>query len=495
MNVLYCGYNYRNVDNFRPLLDELAASGHTIGYCAFPYPNPAKDLELGEAPFQRLAFAPFNATLTQPSLPEVRDMVHRALREFSPDVVLLDDIFNYPSNAISTMVKEVAPQLPVVAFQHGFFQFWSHYRRFFACDFFLAYGSRSQREFLPHQQERVITFGLPKLSRLKNVPVSDDGTLLYLAQDTPRWEVVAPALKRYAKLTGRRVRVRAHPQFASIYEALAGEGLELQYAVDDVIPHLASCHAVVTTGSTAGMEALVLGKPVVSLPSYSSSIFTGSPCMALDYTGEQIWSVLHQWPQRQDELRSFLEDSISPLSFDMPRAARYFEELITRRIVRPPSTEAAMLEDQQRTLVAQQVQVELRSRLLNEEAGARAAAQARVGVLEAEGVEVRTRYQSEVASLREQLQATQEQLRASEAQRQATQAQLRASEAQRQASQEQARALATELEALRARHHALLAAKPPLRHQVVDLLNARLKSAGPLLHLGIKRAFSVVKAS
>jgi hypothetical protein len=456
MNILYCGYNYRNVDNFRPLLDELAARGHAIGYCAFPHPNPVKNLELGEAPFQRLAFAPFNALLTQPSLPELRDLLHRALREFSPDVVLLDDILNYPSNSICTMVKEVAPDVPVIAFQHGFYQFWSRYRRFFACDFFLTYGDCYRREFLPHQQERVVSFGLPKLSRLTNVPVSDDGTILYVAQDTPSWEVVARALKTYVQISGRRVRVRLHPEFAARYEAMACEGLEIQYAVDDIVPHLASCHAVVTTGSSAGMEALVLGKPVVSLPSYSSIIYAGSPSMAFDCTGEEIWRVLSQWPQRQHDVQTFMEDAISPLSYDMEQAAQCLEELVIRRFVQPSTPEAAVLADQQRTLVAQRSQVEQNARLLYEEGQVRAAAQARAETLAAENAELRTQWQSEVGALQEQLRLQQ-----------------------------------GELEALRAQLHALRTAEPPLRHQLVDKLNARLKHVGPMLHRGLKRTLSI----
>lgn len=348
MRVLFSGYTARTTDNFRPLLEELEARGHEVAGLCFPHPVPAANRELLEWPFRELGGRAVAAGGADLSRAELRERLASALAEFNPDVVLLDDILNYPSNAFHEVIRTLGCRTPVFAFQHGFFQWWHIYRRAFPCDRLLVYGPRDARQLGPEFADRVEAFGLPKLSRLARVPHSDDGSVLFLAQDTPRAEVVALALREYRTLSGRTVRIRPHPQHPHAYDALLREDFPLAPSSEDVVAQVAACYAVIVTGSTAGMEALVLGKPVVSLPSYSASIFAGSPAEALDYTGQEILRVLESWDQRTVERDEFLADAIATQSFDLGQSAARFEALVARHrteesgVGRPPlSTLAA----------------------------------------------------------------------------------------------------------------------------------------------------------
>ncbi len=327
MNVLVCGYTWRTVDNFRPLVDGLAARGHRIGTCFFPHNSVEQNHQLGDLPYTSYAVVPaddFSAEIPPARLAQI---IGKAMDEHDCDVVLLDDILNYPSNGIHRIVADRAPHIPVIAFQHGFFQFWERYRRNFACDHFIAFGVRDKRELFPLQQERTSVLGLAKLARLRGVQTSDDGSVLFIGQDMPRWEVITMALTEFVRNTGKKVRVRLHPQHAS-YAPLGAHGFEILGADTDITPQIASASAVITTGSTAGMEALVLGKPVVALPSYSSVIFRSSPCIAYDYTGREIERVLGDWHHHTEVLKDFMDDAIADLSFHPERATSALEDVI-----------------------------------------------------------------------------------------------------------------------------------------------------------------------
>jgi hypothetical protein len=340
LKILITGYTFRTVDNYLPLVAVLQRRGHVVASCFFPHTTVPKNLELRALPFTSLAFRPMGPGHDDLTHAELRATLKKAVDEFAPNVVLLDDILNYPSNAIAALIREMDPTIRVAAFQHGFFQFWGAYRRHFACDLFFAYGARARREFTGALADRVIALGLPKLSRLRQLEISDDDTLLFVAQETPRAEIIGAALRELRAINGRRIRIRPHPEHSAAYASLASDGFELLGADDDVQPQLAACHAVITTGSTAGIEALLLGKPVVSLPSYSATIFRDSPCQALDYTGAAIQRVLDEWPRRKAELEDFLTDVVSPLSFDLEGAADRFEQAIAGGL--PASADEAL---------------------------------------------------------------------------------------------------------------------------------------------------------
>ncbi len=325
MRFLISGYAFRTVDNFLPLLEALSARGHQIACSFYIHLSARRNLELKHFPFPVLDCRTFSCAEDLPSA-ELESSLKRALASFEPDAVIIDDMLNYPSNAIHAIVQRLRPGVSVLAFQHGFFQFWSSYRRRFACDYFLAFGERDRREFPEALQGRVVALGLPKLQRIRGLPTSDDGSILFVGQDQPGWDVVGLALSEYAAASGRKVRVRLHPQHRT-YAPLASMGFEVLEADDDILPHLARCHAIVTTGSTAGFEALSLGKPVVSLPSYSSVVFRDSPCVAYGFKGTDIARVIDSWPECDSWLEEFLSEAVSPLSWDMDASASVVEEI------------------------------------------------------------------------------------------------------------------------------------------------------------------------
>ena len=72
----------------------------------------------------------------------------------------------------------------------------------------------------------------------------------------------------------------------------------------------------ITTHSTAAIEALYLGKPVVLLPNHGLSAFHKYPAVAQDFTGEAIEAALGQFHALPGRVEEFLTDAVGGRRFD-----------------------------------------------------------------------------------------------------------------------------------------------------------------------------------
>jgi hypothetical protein len=194
------------------------------------------------------------------------------------------------------------------------YQLWYVYTATFPCDWFFCYGEMHRRQFSPERQTRVIPVGLPKLDRLKDTQTGDEGWLLYIAQDTPRVEVVGMALRELSAKAGMPVKIKPHPEHVRFYDALRGE-FEFLEPGADVVPLIAVCSGVVTAGSTSVLEAMMLGKPVAVLPSRPAFAYEESDCVAYDCTGAALMHVLDK-SRRPGFHERFLEQAVGGKRFD-----------------------------------------------------------------------------------------------------------------------------------------------------------------------------------
>jgi Glycosyl transferase family 8 len=334
MRVLTCGFNFRNVDNFADVLLRIQAAGGQVAAVFYPNVLDPSHARMEQLPFPVLALRPVGHAAL--SLEELDALIAKALREFGPDVVLVDDMSFYPSDSIWGSVQRFAQANgraapPVVVFQHGLFVNWLHYNRKWACDEFFCFGARHRRQFWEQLQPRVFPVGLPKLDRIEALLSSctDDGYALYIAQDTPRPEVLELVLNEYQQHSGLPLVIKPHPQWVHDYRIGERDGRRLARVGEDILPLIARARHVISSGSTSGLEALLMGKPFACLPSKSSGGFSDSPFLCPDFRGEKLHSLLQNQDPAATEL--FLDDVLGGRRFDSTeRMLEQLEQTVER---------------------------------------------------------------------------------------------------------------------------------------------------------------------
>lgn len=338
IRVLGFGYTFRTVNNYAPALAALRAGGARTSMLLTPRLDDPDARKLVRWRAESLAYNPIGS-LSQDAFPRerLRRLLDRALASFEPTHILLDCTLNYPSNAVFELLAERPDRPVVVGFQQGLYQLWNVYDRVFPCDHFLCYGPMHRAQFSPERQPWVHDAGLPKLDRLRDVAATDEGYLLYIAQDTPRPEVVGLALAELSQGVGLPVFIKPHPEHTKLYDSLRPRFRFLEPG-DDVVGWIARSSGVVTAGSTSGLEALMLRKPLVVLPGRPATAYENSQLVAYDFTGEamvQVWNSQRRVPTLGDQ---FLAMAVGGRRFDhAQRVADAIRACTRRREVGCPS--------------------------------------------------------------------------------------------------------------------------------------------------------------
>jgi hypothetical protein len=109
----------------------------------------------------------------------------------------------------------------------------------------------------------MITCGLPKLDNIPRIERSGKiERILFAAQNQPPSERLKSFLHALSSIAEAEIIIRPHPQWRDMYRGLSNE-----FVVDSVDKPITEClrevDAVITTGSTAGLESLAMGLPTV----------------------------------------------------------------------------------------------------------------------------------------------------------------------------------------------------------------------------------------
>lgn len=226
-----------------------------------------------------------------------------------PQVVICDDATNWPSIGASHALSRLARRPPLVAFQHGLSQPWHALNRTFHFDFFMSFGMQHVFMFDAERWPRVLPTGLPKLDHLRDVATEDEGYLLYVAQHFPSADAVGRMLDELrAAGTFGDIRIRPHPGHPQVYDSLRDRFRLLDPATDP-IEDMRRATAIVMPHSTALLEALLLRKPVVVLPSSGLTDFPLLPWAARDVSASEIRQGLVQANsvRRREDYERFLD--------------------------------------------------------------------------------------------------------------------------------------------------------------------------------------------
>ncbi len=336
MHALVFSTNYRNVDNWMPLFERIQQGGGRCEGLWLPWrgdPSVARMEELTLPVRHSQAIERLDEQgIGREALERLLDATVTA----EIDVVFLTDMQSYPSSAVHGLLQRRGRPPKVIGLQHGLFQSWWVYNRNYCADELLVFGARHVRELADSLRARAHPVGLPKLDALNNVPTSDGGYILYLAQGVPEPAHVERLLLELASATGLRIVVRNHPQYPMLLgrEQSSGEpqldGRPVREAT--YIEQLAHASWVLTPHSTGGIEALHLGKPVVLLPNHGLTAWAGYPGVAISFSTEAVLAALDRARTQPLEVELFLEDAFGGLRFDAAvRAADTVTRLVGER--------------------------------------------------------------------------------------------------------------------------------------------------------------------
>ena len=352
MRFLFLGSTFRALDSLAPAMAVLRAGGHACRSLLYPLPGDAsRDRFAGWAEGAHRVLEHDAGTVAEYAAharsPGFLEEIAAEIEGFRPAALVLA-VNTLPFARLRADLRErlLPPRAPFwIGVQHGLVQRWEEMNRHDTCDTFLAFGPRDRGRLAPWLRARARVAGLPKLDRLAEQPTSDRGFLLYVADARPTAvEAVNRLLTALEARLGCPVLVRDHPARPGLYrpEASLPRDPALQALVEagDPIPALAACSAVLTNYSTLGLEALALGKPLVSLPLDDAlEAFGGIPGMAASLEPEAVLDALRRAREDSAAVERFLGDAVGGRApHHASRMARALESLTRahrRRAGRP----------------------------------------------------------------------------------------------------------------------------------------------------------------
>ncbi len=315
MRIVVLSITFRTFENIRPVLDRLRSKGSEIEvvWCPTSVQLPGQ----GPACF---GFPP-TIELGDGSSGEIDSCdaawlkVAHFLASFKPQLIISDDCTNWPNRNLFKLVSEGSQRCPYVSFQHGLHQPWHAIASSFHCDYFFCYGTQHVFNFPYELWHRIVPAGLPKLDNLRGTLARDEKYILYFAQSAPKPAIVGELLMDVSETLRLPVKIRPHPAHMQLYRELSSH-FEICDTRDDPLPVIANSSVFMSTHSTSALEALILNKNVVLLPSFGLVDFGLYPYVAQDFTGRKVEVALGRMRRSRAAIEFYLERTCGGRRFD-----------------------------------------------------------------------------------------------------------------------------------------------------------------------------------
>lgn len=317
--------NLRNVENWLPLFHQIIRDGGTCEIIYLPWAGDPSTKD--EHPpslhinYQKKIESLDRNGLSEEELSEILDA------SITPqvDVAFICDMQSYPSSFVYEILSQREKKPLVIGLQHGLFQSWYLYNQNFCADYLFSFGERQKYELSKKLRNRVIPAGLPKLDTLASIVSKDNNYILFLSQNSINTTETSKLLEELEISFQLPVVTRSHPQYpkSTSRQSIFSPPMIHGVPADMLSLHEQIAHArwVLTSYSTAGLEALHIGKPVVLLPSHGITAWAGYPGIARAMNTTSILDALHRARKYHSEVKTFLEDVVGGRHFDHTRNA------------------------------------------------------------------------------------------------------------------------------------------------------------------------------
>jgi len=296
--MLVTAFNARSLNNWRPLLDSLIASGHAVYTALFPLVSDPDHRGLFDLPYPNLLTARLGEKF-QPIKGELRGLLNslrRAVTKYGIDVVWMSTFHAGPERHIREALRDL-PRRPVtIGLQHGMQHDWPAFEEAAdKFDLFGTFGPQFYSKCSARFRLRMITCGLPKLDEIPRHERSGRiRRILFAAQNQPSFETLKPFLRELSAVAKAEVVIRPHPQWRELFNGMSNE-LALDPVDRPIVESLAEVDAVITTGSTAGLESLATRLPTVVLPFCGGEVYEQAGIVAGGLDPNEVVSIFRRF--------------------------------------------------------------------------------------------------------------------------------------------------------------------------------------------------------
>lgn len=315
--MLVTAFNCRSLNNWRPLLDGLIAEGHAVYTALFPHVGDPDHKGLFELPYPNLLTARIDDKF-QPidgDLSGLLTSLRRSVARRGIDVVWMSTFHSGPEQYIREALRDL-PRRPVtIGLQHGMQHDWPVFEksadRF---DLFGTFGPHFYAKCSTRFRLRMITCGLPKLDEVPRYERSGSiRRILFAAQNQPPFAILKPFLRELSSMTHAEIVIRPHPQWRDLFNGLSNE-FSLDSADRPIVESLRDVDAVITTGSTAGLESLATGLPTVVLPFCGGEVYQEAGIVVSRLDPNEVVSLFGRFDDAEfnAQIDSFLESVAGP---------------------------------------------------------------------------------------------------------------------------------------------------------------------------------------
>jgi hypothetical protein len=315
--VLVTAFNCRSVNNWRPMLDSLIARGHAVYTALFPLMSDPDHRGLFDLPYPNLLTARLGPKF-QPvdgDLRGVLNTLQQAVIRYGIDLVWMTTFHAGPEQHVREALRDLDRRPVTIGLQHGMQHDWSVFEE--SADKFDLFGTFGPH-FYPKCSERfrlrMITCGLPKLDTVPRIERSGKiRRILFAAQNQPPFEVLKPFLRELSSIAEAEIVIRPHPQWRDLYRGLSNE-FALDLVDKPITESLQDVDAVITTGSTAGLESLAMGLPTAVLPLCGGEVYQPAGIVVNELDPNEVVALFQRFddPDFSAQIDSFLNSVAGP---------------------------------------------------------------------------------------------------------------------------------------------------------------------------------------
>jgi hypothetical protein len=315
--MLVTAFNSRSINNWRPMLDSLIARGHAVYTALFPLLSDPDHKGLFDLPYPNLLTARLGPKF-QPvdgDLRGVLNTLRQAVIRYGIDLVWMTTFHAGPEQHVREALRDLDRRPVTIGLQHGMQHDWSVFEE--SADKFDLFGTFGPH-FYPKCSERfrlrMITCGLPKLDTVPRTKRSGKiKRILFAAQNQPPFEVLKPFLGELSSIAEAEIVIRPHPQWRDMYRGLSNE-FALDLVDKPITESLQDVDAVITTGSTAGLESLAMGLPTAVLPLCGGEVYESAGIVVNELDPNEVVALFQRFddPEFSARIDGFL-DSVAGL--------------------------------------------------------------------------------------------------------------------------------------------------------------------------------------
>ena len=315
--ILVTAFNCRSINNWRPMLDSLIARGHAVYTALFPLLSDPDHKGLFDLPYPNLLTARLDPKF-QPvdgDLRGVLNALRQAVTGYGVDLVWMTTFHAGPEQHIRQALRDLDRRPVTIGLQHGMQHDWSVFEESAdKFDLFGTFGPHFYPKCSKRFRLRMITCGLPKLGTIPRIERSGKiKRILFAAQNQPPFEILKPFLHELSLMAEAEIIIRPHPQWRDLYRGLSNEFV-LDSVDRPITESLREVDAVITTGSTAGLESLAMGLPTAVLPLCGGEVYEAAGIVVSELDPNNVISLFRRFddPDFNAGINNFLDSVAGP---------------------------------------------------------------------------------------------------------------------------------------------------------------------------------------